>query len=204
MNPPMSFFSLQSLWPFDFGGLRLAVAFPTGSHQRRDSDPVTARGKRATTPSRKGISMARLSVSYEKSSFSQSHVGTAPLTPQVDQKLLQRSEKQKPRRDARDPESSTARQTVAMQRAVTPSHHRLLQRIIHGQLLYSFAGLVVGVCCIIAGAILVAHGFAGTSSWMAKFAGAESQINDATPGVLLFITGLFVVVMTRYTVSIKE
>jgi hypothetical protein len=44
----------------------------------------------------------------------------------------------------------------------------------------------------------------GVASWTARIIGAESQISDAAPGVILFIVGLFIVWVTRFTVKVAK
>jgi hypothetical protein len=69
------------------------------------------------------------------------------------------------------------------------------------QLIYSSAGLVLGLVCIIGGVILFLHGVTGATSWTAKVIGLQSNISDAAPGAVLFIVGLFIVFITRFVVK---
>ncbi len=71
------------------------------------------------------------------------------------------------------------------------------------QLVYSLAGLVLGLVCIVGGIILFLNGVTGSTSWTAKILGAESNLSDAAPGAVLFVVGLFVVFVTRYAVKAK-
>jgi hypothetical protein len=71
------------------------------------------------------------------------------------------------------------------------------------QLIYSLAGLLLGLAAIIAGAVLGLHGVYGATSWTARVLGASSQVSDAAPGTVLFIVGFFVVWVTRYGVKIR-
>jgi hypothetical protein len=70
--------------------------------------------------------------------------------------------------------------------------------------IYSILGLVVGVVCVLGGIVLFIHGITGSSSWVVKFLGLESNISDAAPGVILFIVGLFIVFITRYVVTVRD
>jgi len=72
------------------------------------------------------------------------------------------------------------------------------------QLIYSVAGLLLGFVCIIGGIVLFLNGLVGSTSWTAKFFGAESNLNDGAPGAVLFIVGLFIVLITRYTLKVKN
>jgi len=71
-------------------------------------------------------------------------------------------------------------------------------------LIYSVAGLIVGLVCVIGGVVLFLNGVVGSTSWTAKFLGAESNLNDAAPGAVLFIVGLFVVFITRYVFKVRK
>ncbi|HKX83235.1 MAG TPA: hypothetical protein VJL58_03355, partial [Pyrinomonadaceae bacterium] len=58
--------------------------------------------------------------------------------------------------------------------------------------------------CIVGGVVLGLNGVAGSTSWTAKLLGMESSINDAAPGVVLFIVGLFIVYATKPNVTMKD
>ncbi|ENF8746773.1 hypothetical protein ABRI18_000339 [Vibrio fluvialis] len=66
------------------------------------------------------------------------------------------------------------------------------------ELINAILGQFLGLVCILGGVALFFNGVAGSTSWTAKILGAESTITDAAPGVVLFIVGLFFVVVTRY------
>lgn len=66
------------------------------------------------------------------------------------------------------------------------------------EFIYSVIGLVLGLVCVLGGIALFLNGIVGSTSWTAKFLGAESTITDAAPGVVLFIVGLYFVLITRY------
>lgn len=68
---------------------------------------------------------------------------------------------------------------------------------------YSIWGLATGVFLALVGVVLLIHGVAGSTNWTTKLLGAESEISDAAPGVILFIVGLFVVYITRFKVKVK-
>jgi hypothetical protein len=72
------------------------------------------------------------------------------------------------------------------------------------QFIYSLAGLVVGLVCVVGGIVLFLHGVAGSTSWAAKILGAESRLSDAAPGAVLFLVGLFVVLITRFTIKVRK
>lgn len=74
-------------------------------------------------------------------------------------------------------------------------YHLVIMRF---RLLYSMAGLVLGLVCVLGGILLFIRGVSGATSWTANLVGVESKVTDAAPGAVLFIVGLFLVVATRY------
>lgn len=72
------------------------------------------------------------------------------------------------------------------------------------QLIYSLAGLVFGLACIVGGILLFFHGVAGSSSWVGEFIGVQSKLSDAAPGTVLFVVGLAVVWLTRFAVRVRQ
>lgn len=65
-------------------------------------------------------------------------------------------------------------------------------------------GLIIGWACILLGALLCIFGVVGSTSWTAKLAGIETKLNDAAPGVVLFVIGLLVIYITKPKVHIKR
>lgn len=65
-------------------------------------------------------------------------------------------------------------------------------------------GLILGLASIVGGIILGLHGITGHTSWTAKLLGFESSINDAAPGVVLFIVGIFLVYITKPRVKFHD
>lgn len=78
------------------------------------------------------------------------------------------------------------------------------QRFARYHLIYSLVGQIFGLVCIVGGIVLCLHQVTGSTSWTAKFMGAESNISDAAPGVILFIVGLLVVFVTRFTIKTEK
>ncbi len=72
------------------------------------------------------------------------------------------------------------------------------------QFIYSLAGLVLGLACVIGGIVLFLHGVTGSTSWTTTFIGGKSKVSDAAPGAVLFIVGLFIVWITRFSVKVKK
>ncbi|RRS07067.1 hypothetical protein EAG18_19165 [Pseudoalteromonas sp. J010] len=66
------------------------------------------------------------------------------------------------------------------------------------ELTYAIIGQVLGLVCILGGIGLFLNGVTGSTSWTANILGAESAITDAAPGAILFIVGIFMVLVTKY------
>ena len=71
------------------------------------------------------------------------------------------------------------------------------------QLIYSLAGLILGLACVVGGIVLFFHGVAGSSSWVGQFIGVQGRLSDAAPGTVLFVVGLLVVWVTRFDVRLR-
>jgi len=65
-------------------------------------------------------------------------------------------------------------------------------------------GLVLGIVSMIGGISLLLSGVAGSTSWTTKILGNQSTITDAAPGAVLFVVGLFGVIVTRYKVKMNR
>jgi len=70
--------------------------------------------------------------------------------------------------------------------------------------LYALCGLGLGFAAILSGTALCLHGVAGSSSWTASLLGLSSAVNDAPPGVMLFIIGVFFVRCTKPNVKLRD
>ncbi|HKV30306.1 MAG TPA: hypothetical protein VJT14_04735 [Candidatus Dormibacteraeota bacterium] len=93
---------------------------------------------------------------------------------------------------------------AALELPADPRERHFWGRLAVLQLIYSLAGLVFGLACIVGGILLFFHGVAGSSSWVGEFIGAQSKLSDAAPGTVLFVVGLAVVWLTRFTVRVKQ
>jgi hypothetical protein len=103
---------------------------------------------------------------------------------------------------------SATKAATAAEREVTvnqPSHSsEILKTTIMWEYIYAMLGLVLGLSCVLGGIVLGLHGVAGNTSWTAKVLGLSSTVNDATPGVVLFIVGIFMVFITRPKVKLGK
>jgi len=73
-----------------------------------------------------------------------------------------------------------------------------------GEYVYGLLGLLFGFVAILLGVILTIRGVAGEVSWTTSFLGLSSEINDAGPGVVLALIGLFIIYITRPGVRLKS
>jgi len=92
---------------------------------------------------------------------------------------------------------------AALELPPDPKERQFWARLAHLQLIYALAGLVVGFGCVAGGLGLFLHGIYGSSSWVGDFIGVQSKLADAAPGTVLFIVGLLVIVVTRFSVRVK-
>jgi hypothetical protein len=91
----------------------------------------------------------------------------------------------------------------ALELPPNPGGRNFWQRLVLLQLIYSLAGLVLGLACVIGGILLFFHGVAGSSSWVGEFIGVQGRLSDAAPGTVLFVVGLLVVWLTRFDVRLR-
>ena len=93
---------------------------------------------------------------------------------------------------------------AALELPPNPRERHFWGRLAVLQLIYSLAGLLLGLACIIGGIVLFFHGVAGSSSWVGEFIGVQSKLSDAAPGTVLFVVGLAVVWLTRFAVRVRQ
>jgi len=72
--------------------------------------------------------------------------------------------------------------------------------VVRYQFFYSVSGLVVSLLCIIGGILMFFNGVSGGGSWSTDVFGLK--INDAAPGVVLFLVGLAIANFTRFDVNV--
>ncbi len=63
----------------------------------------------------------------------------------------------------------------------------------------SIWGKVIGLVVIIIGAYLTIGGITGATNWTVKIFNIDSELTDATPGVILFVIGLIIIATSRYS-----
>src|SRR2546430_8987029 len=93
---------------------------------------------------------------------------------------------------------------AALELPADPRERHFWGRLAVLQLIYSLAGLLLGLACIVGGILLFFHGVSGSSSWVGEVIGVKSQLSDAAPGTVLFVVGLAVVWPTRFAVRVRQ
>jgi len=93
---------------------------------------------------------------------------------------------------------------AALELPADPRERHFWGRLAVLQLIYSLAGLVLGLACIAGGILLFFHGVTGSSSWVGEVIGVKSNLSDAAPGTVLFVVGLAVVWLTRFAVRLRQ
>jgi hypothetical protein len=81
---------------------------------------------------------------------------------------------------------------------------KIVAAAVRGEYVYAILGLTLGLCSIFGGVAMGLHGVAGSTSWTAEVLGLKSTVNDAAPGVVLFVVGLFMVWVTKPRVNLKD
>src|SRR5256885_7065718 len=93
---------------------------------------------------------------------------------------------------------------AALELPWNPRERHFWGRLVILQLIYSLAGLLLGLASVIGGIVLFFHGVAGSSSWVGEFIGVKSKLSDAAPGTVLFVVGLAIVWLTRFAVRVRR
>src|SRR2546429_8136960 len=93
---------------------------------------------------------------------------------------------------------------AALELPADPRERHFWGRLAVLQLIYSLAGLLLGLACIVGGILLFFHGVSGSSSWVGEVIGVKSKLSDAAPGTVLFVVGLAVVFLTRFSVRVRQ
>lgn len=79
-----------------------------------------------------------------------------------------------------------------------------IHQLSRDQLKYSRLGLLVGVLCMVLGAILCIFGVSGTTSLSFKSEELSGALLNGAPGALLFIVGGVIVWVTRYHIEVHK
>jgi hypothetical protein len=80
----------------------------------------------------------------------------------------------------------------------------IAHQVVRYEYIYGTLGLLLGLACILGGVMLGLRGVTGSTSWTAELLGLSSNINDATPGVVLFVVGVFLVWITKPSLKFRN
>jgi hypothetical protein len=106
-----------------------------------------------------------------------------------------------------DPSSVRSSLSVGTDPDRSPTHSHaadVLRTAVRNEFRYALVGLAVGLVAILSGTALTLHGAFGSTSWTARLLGLESSVNDAAPGVILFVVGILITFITRPRVELEK
>lgn len=83
-------------------------------------------------------------------------------------------------------------------------NRELFDKLSTQQFIYSFMGLLIGGASILFGIYLFVQGINGSTTWIAKVLGFQSEVTDAAPGIILWILGTIIIYLTRYSIKINR
>jgi hypothetical protein len=87
---------------------------------------------------------------------------------------------------------------------MTPHDYKLHELGFKLKFAYSIVGLVLGLACILTGLALGLAGVTGHTAFTASLLGLSTNLTDAAPGVVVFVVGIFMVLITRFKVKAVE
>ena len=76
--------------------------------------------------------------------------------------------------------------------------------LIRQQYVVSMAAMTLGAIAIVCGAALTWLGLEGTIQWSFSAFGVKSKLADAGPGALLFVVGVLIIALNRFSVRIRK
>lgn len=72
------------------------------------------------------------------------------------------------------------------------------------EFIITLISLCSGILCLIGGFILIILGFAGSIDWIVEVSGFSSKLINASPGIILLIVGLIIVLNSRIKVKNRQ
>jgi hypothetical protein len=103
--------------------------------------------------------------------------------------------------DPPEPDRPLRRSLAAKQKSGSSSAS-VIKTAILGEYIYASIALILGLSAIIGGSVLCLYGVTGHTSLTASLLGLSTNLNDAAPGVVLFVVGLFMIWATRPKVKL--
>jgi hypothetical protein len=93
---------------------------------------------------------------------------------------------------------------MAAAKVIPAWNNELTKLALKLKFIYSMTGLFLGLACILSGVVLGLNGVFGKTSWTASLLGLSTSLTDATPGVIVFVVGIFMVLITRFRFKISD
>ena len=92
----------------------------------------------------------------------------------------------------------------AFKAPVPGKNDKFWTKMMYAYYCYRIAILIVGTTIMIKGYTLIENGVTGKVEWIIKICGNESTIKNATPGILLIIVGLIIIILTKDKIGFKR
>lgn len=75
---------------------------------------------------------------------------------------------------------------------------------LHYEFIIILLSLIGGIGCLIAGIVLTVLGFTGSIEWIVELSGFTSRLINASPGIVLMILGLVLILRSRLKIKAKK
>jgi len=75
------------------------------------------------------------------------------------------------------------------------------EKVVYYQFIISLTGMITGILIVLLGAFMAFRGISGTTNWIFNILGFQSQIAEATPGIILFLLGIVIIYLTRFKIN---
>jgi len=92
---------------------------------------------------------------------------------------------------------------VELPKGVAEQNPELAKDLARREGVKSTLGLIVGLICVVGGLALIYAGVEGSIDWTLKAAGLESKLAKASPGVIMVVAGVIIIVATRFRYIVR-
>lgn len=86
----------------------------------------------------------------------------------------------------------------------SPNSSEIIKQGMHYEFISFLLPFISGFACLIGGFILTILGFNGNISWIVEVSGFTSKLTNATPGIILMIIGLLIILNKKFEVNISK
>lgn len=86
----------------------------------------------------------------------------------------------------------------------SPNSSEIIKQGMHYEFISFLLPFISGFACLIGGFILTILGFNGNISWIVEVSGFTSKLTNATPGIILMIVGLLIILNKKFEVNISK